>query len=235
MVERVAKALYMQAVKHAREQVAAEVLPIEQIVTVLEDAVKASDREAAIVIFCLVDDLATAFFRRKLTGKVSSGIDDTFLTGNGMLSTAHNKIALLAGLEWIRHSTYRNLTLMRKVRNEFAHHVEYKSFDDKPICNYINSMETHETRILDTLEEEERPVKLLTRSKFLVRSALCVFNLVQDIAVLQAAIAHRIDARSVAGGGFDAQPENIKALGRTVARIVLTVLLNQPSQSISSS
>jgi hypothetical protein len=127
MIERVAEALYRHAVKQAYEQIAAEVLPIEKIVAVFEEAVTASDREAAIVIFCLIDDLATDFFRRKLIGKVSSGVDETFLTGNGMLASAYNKIALLAGLEWIQNETYRNLTLMRKIRNEFAHHVEIQA------------------------------------------------------------------------------------------------------------
>jgi hypothetical protein len=78
MVERVAKALYMSAVKQAQERTATEVLPTGKIVTVFEKAIVASDREASIVIFCLADDLTTDFFRRKFTGTVSSGVDETF-------------------------------------------------------------------------------------------------------------------------------------------------------------
>jgi DNA-binding MltR family transcriptional regulator len=233
MVERVAKALYMHAVTQAREQIAAEAFPIEKIVTVFEEATTASDREAAIVIFCLVDDLATDFFRRKLTGRVSSGVDETFLTGNGILASAHNKIALLAGLEWIANETYRNITLLRKIRNEFAHHVEYKHFEDRPICNYINSLSARETSIIESINANERPAGLLVRSKFLVRSCLSVFELVRDMAVIQAAIAHQVDPRSVSLG-FHEEPENIKDLLRTTARIALEIILSQPPQNVSA-
>src|SRR4051812_8513263 len=68
-VERVAKAIYMSAVNSAREKVAGKTLPIEKIKAVFEDAFSTSDREAAIIIFALVDDIVSDFFRERLTGK----------------------------------------------------------------------------------------------------------------------------------------------------------------------
>ena len=226
MREAVAKALYMSAVKQAQEQIGAEVFPTERIVTVFEKAALASDREASIIIFCLVDDLTAEFFRRKLTGKVSSDVEEAFLSGNGMLASAHSKIALLAGLEWITTETYRNLTMMRKIRNEFAHHVGYNHFDERPICNYIETMNTKEEQILDCMDQEKRPKKLLLRSKFLVRSTLSVFVLVREMATIQAAIAHKVHPRSLFGD-YDAGTQNVKELSLITSDIVLKVIYGQ--------
>jgi hypothetical protein len=109
-----------------------------------------------------------------------------------MLASAHSKIALLAGFEWITNETYRNLTLMRKIRNEFAHHVEYNQLNDRPTCNYIDAMDTKEKRILESIDPDKRPAKLP-----MVRSALAVFELVREMTTIQAAIAHQVDPRSL--------------------------------------
>jgi hypothetical protein len=243
IVDRVAEAMYLSAVQGARDHVASRSLPTEKIQTVFEDSFKASDREAAIVIFALVDDIATEFFREKLTGTVSGGIDQTFLSGNGILASAYNKILLLAGLEWIRGEVYNQLRFMRRVRNEFAHHVEYKSFNQSPIRDYIDAMSETEGPAFQALRDHVLSVEYATepsskkevaeailneritsRAKFLARSALAVGSMVQDLAIIQAAIRHRVDPRSIAGHGFDEQPENVKALLRTVARLASIIL-----------
>jgi hypothetical protein len=132
-IERAAKAIYTAAVDSAREKVAGKTLPIEKITAVFEDAFSASDREAAIIIFALIDDIVSEFFCERLTGKIPHGIEQAFFEGNGMLASAHSKILLLAGLEWIRIDIYKELSLIRRIRNQFAHHVEHKRFSDSPI------------------------------------------------------------------------------------------------------
>ena len=62
MVERLAEQLYENAVKEGRSTVAAQSFPLVKFETVFEEALKASDREAAIIVFCLVDDLAAGLF-----------------------------------------------------------------------------------------------------------------------------------------------------------------------------
>src|SRR5258707_8707000 len=86
MVERVAKALYETAVNQAREEVSKFVIPIDKIRTVFNAALAASDREAAIIIFCLIDDIITDFFRLKLKGDID--IESSFFANNGILATA---------------------------------------------------------------------------------------------------------------------------------------------------
>jgi DNA-binding MltR family transcriptional regulator len=231
-VEHIAKALFDHAVRMGRDAVAARVLPLDKITTVFGSALTASDREAAIIIFCLIDDLATDFFREKLTGSVSSDVDEAFLAGNGMLATAHSKITLLAGHEWISNKVYRQLTLMRKVRNDFAHHVDLTTFNDSPIRDYIGSMEASEEPVLATYDADKRPEKLSPRTRFICRSALAVCSMVHDLAVFQAAIDNRVPPGAILAGGFDHLPDNIKNLLRRGARIALLALeANVPSHS----
>src|SRR5215211_2930137 len=155
MVSRVAEALYRHSVNEGRNEIAAKVFPLDKIVDVFATARTASDREASIVIFALADDIVTDFFREKLTGHVPGGVDATMLAGNGMLASAYNKLLLLSGLNWIRRDTYAQLALMRRIRNEFAHHVSYKSFNDAPICDYITTMDDSEIPVVSVADSEE--------------------------------------------------------------------------------
>lgn len=221
MVERVAKALYMQAVKSGRDHVARKVFPLDKITDVFQQATTASDREAAIIIFCLIDDITTDFFRAKLTGKVPNGIEETFLSGNGMLATAHAKLSLLAGLEWVRQGTFRQLSLIRRIRNEFAHNVKYKNFDVSPIRDLINSMEASEVPVIATLPAESHLDPLPLRVKFLMRSGSATYHLIHDIAIIEAAALHGVNPASIGSSPFEDQPPNVQDLLRTVVRAIL--------------
>jgi hypothetical protein len=165
----------------------------------------------------LIDDIATEFFRSKLTGQRPNGTDETFFSGNGM---SHAKLSLLAGLERIRQGTFRQISLLRRVRNEFAH-VRYKNFNVSPIRDLINSMEATEVPLINTLPEESRLDPLPLRIKFLTRSASAVYHLLHDLAVIQAAAIHQVDTQSIATGPFDEQPTNVKAPLRTVVGAAL--------------
>jgi DNA-binding MltR family transcriptional regulator len=227
VVHRVAKAIYDAAVKQSLDRIAAAELPLAEIERVFVAAHKASDREAAIVIFCLVDDLATSFFRERLTGAVSGGVEETMLSGNGMLASAYNKITLLSALNWIRARVYRDLGFMRKIRNAFAHDVSLSRFDQSPIRDFINSMDDEvEKNIIRALDSPALP-PVTVRKKFLVRSILTAAYMISDFRVSQAAIEHGVHPGSILAGEFDSRPENIKNLLRTASRISLQCLLGE--------
>jgi len=203
MLERVAKALYETAVKQAREEVSRFVIPIDKVRTVFNAALAASDREAAIIIFCLIDDIITDFFRLKLKGDIES----SFFANNGILATAHAKLTLLAGLKWIELDDYQDLSLIRKVRNQFAHHVDHDSFDKSPTSGLITSMSAKlETAILNTLPEENKPAKLSIRGRYFVRSALTISHSIakscdntSSAVSSRPAIEHRFHIRQSTG------------------------------------
>jgi DNA-binding MltR family transcriptional regulator len=224
MVERVAKALYETAVKQAREEVSKFVIPIDKIRTVFNAALAASDREAAIIVFCLIDDIITDFFRLKLKGDID--IESSFFANNGILATAHAKLTLLAGLKWIELDDYQDLSLIRKVRNQFAHHVDHDSFDKSPTSGLITSMSAKlETAILNTLPEENKPAKLSIRGRYFVRSALTISHSIANLAIIQAAQSHRVPPLSIAST-YDNQPDNLRTLLLLASELALTSAMN---------
>src|SRR4051794_17251493 len=85
--------------KQAHDQIASKEFPTSKIKEVFLHAISATDREAAIVIFALVEDITTQFLKEKLTGKVASVWR--------ILGVASNKLDLLAALEWIGIKTYK--------------------------------------------------------------------------------------------------------------------------------
>jgi DNA-binding MltR family transcriptional regulator len=224
IVERVAEALFNTRVGHARADLAAHVFPLDRIQPVFESALRCSDREAAIIIFALVDDLMTSFYKERLTGKVQEGVEQTILSGNGPLASAYNKINLLSALSWIGEVTYRQLTFMRKIRNEFAHHVKYQSFDDAPIGNFIEAMEPSEQSLLEAVPPEKKPSKLPLRARYLIRSALGISFLCTDLVTFQAAEKHGVPARAIPTFDYELESDNIKDLMRAVSGISLAII-----------
>lgn len=224
MVERVAEALYTTAIKNARDEVSKFVIPIGKIRTVFNAALAASDREAAIIVFCLIDDMITDFFRLKLTGAID--IEGSFFSNNGILSTAHAKLTLLAGLKWIEMDDFQDLSLIRKVRNQFAHHVDHDSFDKAPTSGLITSMSAKlETAVLDAMPDENRPAKLSIRGRYFIRSALTISHSIANLAIIQAAQSHRVPASSIASS-YDNQPDNLRTLLLLASELALTAAMN---------
>jgi hypothetical protein len=101
MVERVAKAIYGSAVSQGRALLSRQVFPTSDIKSVFHRAAEASDREAAIITFCLVDDIASAFSVRS-SQDVSRMAHKKHFFGSGILASAHGKLTFLSGLRWIR-------------------------------------------------------------------------------------------------------------------------------------
>jgi hypothetical protein len=89
-----------------------------------------SDRGAALVGIAYLDELLARLFRaRMLTEKTSEGL----LEGFAPLSTFSSRIDVAYCLGWIGPETYRDLHLLRKVRNDFAHTHEPVTFSSAKI------------------------------------------------------------------------------------------------------
>jgi hypothetical protein len=96
----------------------------------IKQLVGESDRGAALVGIAYLDDLLAGLFRaHMLTKKVSEGL----LEGFAPLSTFSSRIDVAYCLGWIGPETYRDLHLLRKVRNEFAHAHEPVTFSSAKV------------------------------------------------------------------------------------------------------
>lgn len=99
-----------------------------------------SDRAAAILAASFLEDFLTGFLRKFMVD--DSQATKNMLQGFGPLATfsARRECAYVFG--YIDDSLRKDLKVIAKVRNEFAHNYDRNSFSDSPIANLCANLST---------------------------------------------------------------------------------------------
>lgn len=106
--------------------------PPNKIAAVAEELKEQTDRGAAIIAVALLDELlAKAIVGRLL---VPNRTKKALFGAYKPLSTFSAKIDLAFALGLIHENAHRDLTLMREIRNEFAHSIDPVHFNDERIA-----------------------------------------------------------------------------------------------------
>jgi DNA-binding MltR family transcriptional regulator len=218
LVKKVASAIYQVQIDAARKQVESTEFNLAEMKRVMEIAASESDRAAAILLFSYAEDMMLEGIKRNVNHDFKGGFD-SLVSPNGLLATAHDRVTFLAALRWIQKSTYSSLTLLRGIRNRFAHNVSCDSFSDVSVAGMVTSMPDFERPLIQQTELRFHN----HRQKFLVRAILSVYRLIYDISILPHAIANQVEPRDVTGG-YDNGPANLRELGLTVADCILIIL-----------
>ena len=92
-----------------------------------------TDRGAAIIGAAVVEESLTEAIRAQFAPGHQP--QDDLLSGSGPAATFSAKSDLAFALGLIGPKTYRDLTLVRKIRNRFAHELEALSFEDQTVAN----------------------------------------------------------------------------------------------------
>lgn len=236
MVDEVAKILYETAVDRVRKHVSEVDLQTDRLTRIFKVAKSESDRSSAVLIFALAEDLMLDAVKRYCNPNIAGGWDE-LTGGNGLLATANDLITFLFLLRWIKIKVYKDLRLLKNIRNRFAHHAEVDSFEDGKIRSWIAALNANENLFEKEKEEKglEKPRKFTSRQQFLMRSAMVVGHLVSDLTVMPQAIANRVHPSDVGNQAWEDTPENRKELARTVAVAVHEILadasLSEPEPS----
>ncbi len=121
-----------------REKLGVDFFRDRQLLTTLT---KGSDRDAAILGGSILEELLNRLLRKKL---VQSPIfEDAIENSNGSLSTFSNKIQLSYLMGLISKKMYDNLTVIRKIRNKFAHEIVGSSFENEQIKSKVENNLTY--------------------------------------------------------------------------------------------
>jgi hypothetical protein len=83
----------------------------------------------------------------KFAMRRDAAIEKELFRGSGALGDFGVKIQLAYMLGLIAKETYSDLDILRRIRNDFAHNVKIKSFDDESISNRIKSMHVYKILI----------------------------------------------------------------------------------------
>jgi DNA-binding MltR family transcriptional regulator len=101
-----------------------------------QEFAKESDRAAVILTASILDNLLRALIAARLV-PVSSAGDDLFDGANAPLGTFSARIEVAYRLGLISVKFTRDLHLMRRIRNDFAHDIQGCSFDDAKVRSRI--------------------------------------------------------------------------------------------------
>ena len=101
-----------------------------------------SDRGAAILAAAFIDvhlaDVLMYVFRANLSKDDDKALFDD---ANGPLASFSSRIKMAHALGVIGDKTRADLNLIRKVRNEFAHKIKVRSFNEPPISDICRSLQ----------------------------------------------------------------------------------------------
>lgn len=96
------------------------------------------DRAAVILTAAMVDELLYQLLAATL--KPATSRDDDFLLGNNPLATFSSRISACHRLGILDDSFTRALTLVRKIRNAFAHQISSATLDSGPQSNRVQEL-----------------------------------------------------------------------------------------------
>lgn len=99
---------------------------------------KESDRAAAILAASYLENLLKEFLIKHMVDDKVSG--DLF-SGQGALATFSSRISICYSFKLIRFETYRDLELIRKIRNHFAHNMYDATFSDSEARSRCDNFE----------------------------------------------------------------------------------------------
>lgn len=119
-----------------------------------------SDRAAAVLAGGYLDAFLESALRSVLT---PGGRTDDLFDARGVLQSFAAKIGLSFSLGIVTEPLARDMDLVRKVRNYFAHHVWEASFDSSPVCDWCSQIGVVDSAIDSTTKErvkDENPARL---------------------------------------------------------------------------
>jgi DNA-binding MltR family transcriptional regulator len=97
-----------------------------------------SDRAMAIVLGAIVENHLTEIL--KFVMRRDSRIAGELFSPIGPLGSFGVKIRLAYMLHLVEESMFRDLLVISKIRNRFAHHLSTTTFDDQQITDWVRSM-----------------------------------------------------------------------------------------------
>lgn len=100
---------------------------------------KESDRAVVILVASLLDEALTSSLKSYLT-PIASSSDEIFDGSNAPLGTFSSKINMIHRLGLISSRFCRDLHLVRKIRNSFAHNIFGCTFENGSVKSRIDEL-----------------------------------------------------------------------------------------------
>jgi hypothetical protein len=148
-----------------------------------------SDRAAAIVVGAMLDDALKALLEKKLAAPLAK--DRSIVDGpNAPIDSFSSRIDASCQLGLISHYLARDLHLIRKIRNEFAHTPLECTFGSERVMNWVRALEEASDYNKRNPETRKALGPPGPRWDFLGIAAWILYSLHREIDETQALEAH---------------------------------------------
>ncbi len=228
VVEKVAIALFQQAMKQARLDAGVLDFNMSDAMPVFRKLVGETDTGIAIVSAAYFDDCLKKLFSLNID-KSSRKIFEAIFDFNGPLGTLSSKINLAFGLSLISKETHQRLNSIRKIRNEFAHSPYGISFNTEEIKNKIIGIDVNHKRFIDEIRKSKKirsvtkpPSRLTMKEMFLIKSALTLAWMASEMIAFPIAKQNRVPVGAILGD-YDKLPNNLKDIRLKTADCVIEI------------
>ena len=134
-----------------------------------------SDRAVAILATSYLEVLLEKLLRTKL---IQNPVVNRLFTGNGPLASLSARIDICYALGLMPDYVLQDLTLIRRIRNHFAHHLNEASFQDEAVINRCSELSLHK---LFPKMGAERDIPPDARTQFLLAVATASLTLTQPM------------------------------------------------------
>jgi len=197
LVERVAKALYDQAVNAARDEFEKTGVGLEDIDDFFGRLQKESDAALVVLTTSYIDTQLSIAWRKNMPGK-SNAVIAALFDNSGPLATMSSKIRLAHGLGWVADAVCNDLHIIRKIRNRFAHDPYKHSLSDNDIVALIDAMSPIDHAIVSVARDggalipDPNP-----RIRFHMRAAALCQRVMIQMVVRPIAIRNKVNPDSV--------------------------------------
>lgn len=111
-----------------------------------------SDRGCVIVSAAMLDDILSQLLKRRLTPSLEKK-DELLEDGAAAFSTFSARINLAYRVGLLRSNTRATFHLLRKIRNDFAHISDPKTFDSSSIKSRVHEIFTLNKEVMDSFTE----------------------------------------------------------------------------------
>lgn len=144
---------------------------------------KESDRAAVILVVSIIDENLQTLLKSYLVATPSSN-DSLFDSATSPLSNFSSKIDIAHRIGLVSSKFARDLHIVRKIRNSFAHDIYGCNFENGSVLSRIRELEnSFHKSIIDRMNSIERNDNLLdgVRGKFIYMTSAMIWNLTKLI------------------------------------------------------
>lgn len=217
MVNRVAKAIYGEHVKQARTELEGVSFEHADLVDLVIKLRTESETAQILIFYSYLDDRILGLLARQMVSLDTSAAKEGVFGSNGPLGSFSNRIRLAYHLDWLSRESWSRLDAFRRIRNEFAHRAFKISIDDPAIVDKLKIIDYGLQKMFENIVPAEHHASL---NAVLPRLVMLSHRTFVELLVRPIAKAHHVHPEHIMMN-YGEQPENMKELGRSVAKATL--------------